>query len=282
MPFHISLVTRRSLMWAALASAAPLGTQVCAQDSRAIVRVTARDSSGAPIPNAELAVIRGLHDVLTHGATDSAGSATLTVDGLRDSSDLQVVMRKIGFQRGDHFFAAYPHDTVNVKIVVGAVSTRLPTVEVRAATDLRWKSYHLDADDIASSDAPFTDAWDVVKRLRPDILRSRGGCESGVQEVWINGKRIVLPLMPSGMAKTRAFVGAPPGTRISYIPISVLSDIAPEHIQEMVYHDCFDHSMAAVGSVNALFVTLKPGVAFQQDVGSFVVDSSTDKKTNSR
>ncbi len=40
--------------------------------------------------------------------------------------------------------------------------------------------------------------------------------------------------------------------------------------------------MAAVGSVNAMFVVLKPGVAFQQDVGSFVVDSSTDKKTNSR
>jgi hypothetical protein len=282
MPVRVSFAPRRSLMLAALTSAAPFCTTASAQGARAFIRVTARDSSGAPIRNAELAVMRGLHDVLAHGATDSAGGAVLSVDGLRDSTDLQVVMRKIGYQRGDHFFPLYPHDTVNVKIVVGAVSARLPTVEVRAATDLRWKSYHLDADDIASSDQPFTDAWDVVKRLRPDILRSRGGCATGVQEVWINGKRVVLPLEPIGMAKTRAFVGAPPNTRVSYIPISVLSDIAPEHIQEMMYHDCFDHSMAAVGSVNALFVTLKPGVAFQQDVGSFVVDSSTDKKTNSR
>ena len=271
-----------SLILAVAMSAAPFHHNALAQGARAVVRVTARDSSGAPIPNAELAIVRGLHDVIAHGSTDSAGNATLGVDGLRDSTDLQVVMRKLGYQRGDRLFPLYPHDTAQVKIVVGPVSTKLPTVEVRAATDLRWKSYHLDADDIANSDQPFTDAWDVVKRLRPDILRSRGGCESGVQEVWVNGKRIVLPLPATGMAKTRALVGAPPSTRISYIPIAVLSYIAPEHIEEMTYHDCFDTSMAAVGSVNALFVTLKPGVAFQRDVGSFVVDSTSDKKTNSR
>ena len=261
-----------SLLAAAVGAASP---RLMAQSSRSFVRVTARDSSGAPIANAEVALTRGLHDVLAHASTDSAGSALLSVDGLRDSTDLQVVMRKIGYQRGDRFFPIYPHDTVAVKIVVAAVSATLPTVEVRAATDLRWKSYHLDADDIANSTVPFTDAWDVVKRLRPDILRSRGGCETGVQEVWINGKRIVLPLEPTGMAKTRAFVGAPPGTRVTYVPISVLSDIAPEHIAEMSYHDCFDTSFPAVGGVNALFVTLKPGVAFQRDVGSFVVDSGS-------
>ena len=68
MPFHVSLAPRRSLIWAVLAAAAPLCASAYAQGSRAIVRVTARDSSGAPIPNAELAVMRGLHDVLTHGA----------------------------------------------------------------------------------------------------------------------------------------------------------------------------------------------------------------------
>jgi len=270
-----------SLALAAAVSLAPVCHTLRAQGARAIVHVTARDSAGAPIRNAELAVIRGLHEVVAHGSTDSAGNAVMAVEGLRDSTDLQVVMRKIGYQRGDRFFPLYPHDSAQIKIVVGAVSATLPTMETRAATDLRWKSYHIDADDIAKSDVPFTDAWDVVKRLRPDILRSRGGCATGVQEVWINGKRIVLPLPPTGMAKARALVGAPASTRISYIPVSVLSDIAPEHIEEMTYHDCFDTSLAAVGSVNALFVTLKPGVAFQRDVGRFVVDSTADKKTNS-
>jgi hypothetical protein len=267
-------------MLAAEVSSIP--SRAFAQGSPAIVHVTAHDSSGAPISNAELVVIRGLHEVLVHGSTDSSGNAVLRVSGLRDSTDLQVVMRKIGYQRGDRFFPGYPHDSITVKIVVAAMPARLAAVEVRAATDLRWKSYHLDADDIANSELPFTDAWDVVKRLRPDILRSRGGCATGVQEVWVNGKRIVLPLPATGMAAARALVGAPPSTRISYVPVAVLSDIAPEHIQEMTYHDCFDSSIAAVGSVNALFVTLKPGVAFQRDVGSFVVDSSDDKRTHSR
>ncbi len=267
--------------FAIAAIAATPGTSP-AQSPRTVIRVTARDSSGAPISNAELAVVRGLHDILAHGATDSAGQGALYVDSLRDSTDLQVVMRKIGYQRGDRFFPAWPHDSVNVKIVVGAVPAKLAAMEVNASPDLKWKSYHLDADDIANSDIPFTDAWDVVKRLRPDILTSRGGCATGVQEVWINGKRVVLPLMPIGMARDRARIGAPPRARFSYIPVSVLSDIPPEHIQEMTYHDCFDSSMAAVGSVNALFVTLKPGVAFKQDVGSFVIDSGSDTRPQPR
>jgi hypothetical protein len=77
-------------------------------------------------------------------------------------------------------------------------------------------------------------------------------------------------------AAIRANVGAPLRARYSYIPVSVLSDIAPEHIQELTYHDCFDTSMAAVGNNNALFVMLKPGIMYVQDVGSFVIDASTD------
>jgi hypothetical protein len=268
------------VVWLVAAVAAPVAAR--AQSSRTVVQVTARDSGGRPVSNAELAVMRGLHEVLAHGTTDSAGRGTLVVDALEDSTDLQVVMRKIGYQRADRFFAAAPHDSVAVKIVVAPLVRKLAAMEVSASTDLKWKSYHLDADDIANSHVPLSDAWDVVKRLRPDILTSRGGCATGVQEVWINGKRIVLPLLPIGMAKDRERIDAPPSARFSYVPVSVLSDIPPEHIQEMTYHDCFDTSMAAVGSVNALFVTLKPGVAYQQDVGSFVVDSGSEHTNKSR
>jgi hypothetical protein len=34
--------------------------------------------------------------------------------------------------------------------------------------------------------------------------------------------------------------------------------------------------MAAVGSVNAVFVVLKPGVVYQENVGSFVVETTAD------
>lgn len=243
----------------------------------AVVRVVAVDSSGAPVKSAELTITRGLRDVVARGATDSLGAAALVVPNLTDSTDLQVTMRKIGYARGDRFFSVAPHDTTVVGLMVPRPVPTLAPVKVSAEASLRWKSYHLDADDITNSDIPFADAWDVVKRLRPDMLTSRGGCDTGIQEVWVNGKRIRLPLLPTGMAAARAFVGAPPRARFSYVPVTVLSEIAPEHIEEMTYHDCFDTSMATVGSVNALFVVLKPGVDYVQDVGSFVIETTGDK-----
>jgi hypothetical protein len=264
---------------AAIALLASIATSSGAQTQRpTVLRVVATDSSGAPVSSAELTVVRGVRDVVAHGSTDSLGQATLVVPGVKDTTDLQIVMRKIGYARGDRFFAAAPHDTIFVGLMVPRPLATLAPVKVTAQAHLRRKSYYLDADDIAKSDIPFTDAWDVVKRLRPDILTSRGGCATGVQEVWVNGERIRLPLPPTGMAAARARVGVRPRARFSYVPVSVLSDIAPEHIEEMTYRDCFDHSMAAVGSVNALFVVLKPGVTYVQDVGSFVLETTSDRQ----
>ena len=56
-----------------------------------------------------------------------------------------------------------------------------------------------DADEIESADRPSMDnGWEVVKQLRPVMLTSRGGCATGVQEIWVNGKHIRLPLLPTG------------------------------------------------------------------------------------
>jgi hypothetical protein len=243
---------------------------------RGIVRVTAKDSAGTPIALAEITVSRGLHDVVAHATTDSSGTAFMSVE-VKDSTDMQATMRKIGYARGDHFFAAAPHDTAFVKITVPTPGHTLAPVTVTATKTDRWNSYHLNADEIEQTNEPLLDAWDMVKKLRPVMLTSRGGCETGVQEVWVNGKRIRLPLRPVGMAAVRANVGAPLRARYSYIPVSVLSDIAPEHIEELTYHDCFDTSMAAVGNNNAIFVVLKPGVTYVENVGSFVVETTSEK-----
>ena len=126
---------------------------------------------------------------------------------------------------------------------------------------------------------PLFDGWDVVKKLRPVMLTSRGGCATGIQNVWVNGKRIVLPLPPTRDRRSaRARWCAAACAFLLRRRVAVLSDIAPEHIQELIYHDCFDASMAAVGSDDALFIVLKPGIGYQRDVGSFV-DEPTDRRT---
>jgi hypothetical protein len=261
----------------AFAIAGLVGVANAQSTTRALVRVTARDSSGAVIPSAELTVTRGLHDVVARGSTDDGGHAVLPVD-IDEIEDLQVTMRKIGYARGDRFFELAPHGAADVAITVARrPATSLAPVTVTAERDFKWLSYHLDADQIDTAHVFATNSWELIKRMRPDMLTSRGGCDTGALEVWVNGKRIRLPLRPTGLAAANAFVGAPPRARVSYVPISVMSDIAPEHIQEINYHDCFDTSMAAVGSTNAIFIVLKPGVVYQQDVGSFVLDGDHPK-----
>ena len=244
--------------------------------TRAVVRVSARDSSGVPVQRAELTLVHGVRDVVARGTTDAEGQGTLVVPDVKDSTDYQVVMRRIGYPRTDRFFSVGPRDTAKIELIVGHPTPTLAPVKVTAEADVLRKSYYLDADDIANSDWHFATGWDVLKRLRPDMLTSRGGCETGAQEIWVNGKRIRLPLLPTGMARATALVGVPSRARFTYTPVSVLSEIEPEHIESITYHDCFDHTMAAVGSVNAVFVVLKPGVVYQENVGSFVVEAVAD------
>jgi len=246
--------------------------------NRALVRVTAHDSSGAPVAGAEITVRTGLKDVVAKTTTDSEGRAAVNVVA-KDSSDFQLTMRKIGYARGDRFFAVGPRDTAEVNVIVPRPSSNtLAPVKVTAERMSKYDTYDLYADEIENADGWMGNGWEVVKKLRPVMLTSRGGCATGAQEVWVNGKRIRLPLYPTGLAAARARVGVPPRARFSYVPVSVLSEIAPEHIAEIHYHDCFDHSMAAVGNNNAIFIVLKPGVIYQENVGSFVISEEEEER----
>jgi len=246
--------------------------------SRAFVRVAAHDSSGAPVTGAEITVRTGLRDVVAQTTTDDEGHGLLSVPA-KDSSDFQLTMRKIGYARGDRFFSVRPKDTTVVNIIVPRPSANtLAAVKVTADRMSKYDTYDVYSDEIENADGWMGNAWEVVKKLRPVMLTSRGGCATGAREAWVNGKRIRLPLYPTGLAAQRAFVGAPPRSRVSYVPISVLSEIAPEHIAEIHYHDCFDHSMAAVGSNDAIFIVLKPGVIYQPGVGSFVISEEEEER----
>jgi hypothetical protein len=246
--------------------------------NRAVVRIVAHDSSGAPVTGAEITVRTGLKDVVAQTTTDSEGHAAVNVTA-KDSTDFQLTMRKIGYLRGDRFFSVGPRDTAEVNLIVPRPSANtLAPVKVTAERMSKYDRYDLYADEIENADGWLGNGWEVVKKLRPVMLTSRGGCATGAQEVWVNGKRIRLPLYPTGLAAARARVGVPPRARFSYVPVSVLSEIAPEHIAEIHYHDCFDHSMAAVGSNDAIFIVLKPGVIYQENVGSFVISEEEEER----
>jgi hypothetical protein len=51
---------------------------------------------------------------------------------------------------------------------------------------------------------------------------------------------------------------------------TVLSWIHPEHVAEMRYANCWDTSMPEIGTNDALYIVLKPGVKFGWGRGTYV------------
>jgi hypothetical protein len=242
-----------------------------------LVRVHVADSAGAPVADAEVSLMRGLKTVVATARTNSAGQHEFMVD--LDSTDYSVVARKVGYTRGDRFIAV-ERNAVDANITMKQLPS-LPAVTV-TAVNLKRQSYHLDADDIANAPQAVNDGLDIVRFIKPDMASSRsGGLGAGcgaMQNIWVNGRWypgnyvIVDPLVRTRM-KTM-----PRGVQMIGVGnATLLSELAPEHIAEMNYVDCFEkNETKRVGAINALFVTLKPGVDYRKGYGTFVTgDTAT-------
>jgi hypothetical protein len=240
---------------------------------------------------------RGLVKVLRHDRARD-GRVRMTVEN--PDGDLQLVTRKIGFERANQFFRA-ASDSLSFDVTLRRAVTQLEPVEVTAEEDLRRKSYHIDADEIAAHADIVFDASDILARLRPDMICGRScrpmaslaskvqtpmrACPSLVilqprtvcpktesspsieTNVWVNGMRIRL-IAPNEMAVARqhgVLAGLLPGT------MTVLSEIKPEHIAEMTYIDSSDNTVGKIGSNDALFIVLKPGVAYEPGKPSYIL-----------
>jgi len=244
-----------------------------------VVRVRVVDSTGTPVANADVSALRGLNTVVAGGPTDSAGRRTFNIP--RDGSDYQVVARRIGFTRGEQFFAA-SRDTLTIRLVLRATPRALPAVQVTAQEDIKRRAYHLDADQIATSTRTIIDGLDVLSKLMPDVVYSRvPGCAA--RYVWVNGHRIVYPPIDPALAIKQSqrrrgaailkHIGPTGMLTVNLTVQSVMASIHPEHIEEINFADCNDKTVEAVKGNSAIFVTLKPGIAFEPGIGSYVLAS---------
>jgi len=232
---------------------------------RAVLRVFVVDSSGSALTGAELAVLRGLNNVIAHGTTDQFGRASLTF--ATDPGEYDVVVRKVGYPRSDRFFEAGANDTIALSIVVPPpLARQLDAVTVTAKQDLKTRVYSIDADAIAASKRPLFTSWDIITKLRPDMAGGRAPCGNEPISLWVNGTRIrFVPTNDMALARERI---SPRRADLVF----ALYEIEPEHIAEMRFRDCFDTTVPDVGGSNALFVVLKAGVVYEPGVGSYVAD----------
>ncbi|HXD47157.1 MAG TPA: carboxypeptidase-like regulatory domain-containing protein [Gemmatimonadaceae bacterium] len=267
-----------------------------------IVRVHVTDTTGAPVAGASVAIVRGLQQVVAQGVTDANGQRVLTVAGA--AGDYDAMVRKIGFTRADRFFGFQAGDTVTLHLLLAPAVQTLAQMNVTAPEDRKRLRRYVDADDIANSPRPILDAMDVVTKLRPDMMSdptpgSMDHC--ALDEVWVNGQHITLAPINDALAARAAMkvhgtrfaspvapggnpgLTGPPMTPFgdARVPVSVqsvLATIHPEHIAEMTFHDCNDFSINRAHARNALFVVLKPGVAFEPGIGSYVLDEGSGSK----
>jgi len=276
------------------------------------IAVRVLDSSSAPVPDADVSVVRDVSTALAHATTNAAGRTRLVVP--RGPGSLQLIARRIGYQAAYRFFALPAGDSTFIELRLMRTPVTLETVKVSAAEDLKRKSYYLSAEDIENSNRTMLDASDIFK-LRPDMMNSRGGakaCEvpwtdrtGWIENVFINGKRIVLAPMDSQYVYSRkqslgvfdkpmprpnprlSRVGARPPTPSQFTQfshmdtvLSILKGIKPEHIAEVTYHDCFDMSVDKNHSDLAMFIVLKPGIGYKPGLGTFVVPEDTTSRRN--
>jgi hypothetical protein len=251
-----------------------------------VLRVRVTDSSGTRIAGADVSVVHGLNVVVAKGTTDSAGLRLLAMTS--DSAAYQVVVRKIGYLRADRFVPASHRDTVSLDLVLARNIQSLEAVRVAATESAAQKAYHIDAEEIAQSDQLLRTAVDVIEKLRPDMIWGRAGpptphgngrvCNR-LSSVFVNGRRIVdAPAEAWVQAESRIPRRAGLATfKVIGLPAAILTTIKPEHIAEITYNDCFEQNASVNQGANAVFIVLKPGVAYIEGEGSVVVDLATRK-----
>jgi hypothetical protein len=189
-----------------------------------------------------------------------------------DTGHYSLVVRKLGFAR-----VARPRPvTASVIVPVTIVLERsaeadLPTVRV----ETRGRNYRVTASDVVDRGRTFVDAYDLLRKYRPEKLGDKARCPSEpTRNVWVNGRRVWWTLNPTPATATQSadgrvrVIGSARAGPIADVLESVLRTIKVEHITEIRYVNCWDTSLPEIGTNNAVFIDLKPGVAWDWKNGS--------------
>lgn len=281
--FFLMLSARVSspMLYAALALLVATRGSLCQAPGAAVVRVSVTSRDGMPLSGADVVIAWAAQGLLS-GVTDERGRFDFSLT--TDTGAYSVIARKIGFAAGTRLINPVAGQSLDITIVLSSVALSLDTVRT-IAEQLRSKNYRIDAADIAGDHRAIYDAYDAALKLRPNMLGDRGRLCPSVAYVWINGRRVFWKSPPSPMAR-RVYTSPAPTSRIVAPSTHAAGGAAPtvpdflrsvksEDIAEMRYVNCWDTSMPELGTNNALFITLKPGIAWDWKNGSHPVDTLT-------
>jgi hypothetical protein len=199
-----------------------------------------------------------------------------------DSLELSVL--HIGFRPARRVVPISAGTSVDVDVVLNEVTA---TELERVLIETRRGRHFLDSADVAKSDRYIANVFDLVRKLRPEMLGDGRRLCDAVSHVWINGKRVFWGAGsaagsgngPSrGPRKSASAVGAGPIDLEAQSVGAVLASIKPEHLAEMRYLDCWDRSIPRLGGNDALFIVLKPGIGWSWGNGSYAESELIPKR----
>ena len=242
-----------------------------------VVVVTVSTPAGTPIPAVDLAISKAPIGAILAKRTNDAGLATFLVE--RSSVRHLVLARKFGWTPTERLVELANADSIRVRLQLDPAPADLQGVVVEAKAPY----YLLLESEIAASKRPVRDALEALQKLKPSMLYDRDRCPGEVVDnVWINGRRVLFmasntPILGGRSSRTIGNVrvrtqGGRAGAEPPAVD-SVLASIRAEHVQDIRLVNCWDTSLPGVGSNNALYVSLKPGVDWDWKRGSFVPDT---------
>lgn len=232
------------------------------------VRVVTDD---APVADATIVVRSSGRDSIATARTDKSGwhAFVLPAGG---GGEFQIVARKPGFAPDTVSVTLNAPDSLEVYLSLRPLVTKLAPIVSRTHPD-----YFIDSTQMAGSGRIVRDAFEVLTKLRPNMLGDKGRCPADpVDNVWINGKsmlRFASFTNPRNFRRARLHGGSGESPLVD----SVLASIRAEHLAEIRYVNCWQRGPRPdAAAVNAIFVVLKPGIGWDWGRGSYV--DSTAKK----
>lgn len=260
----------RSRTWPAATALLFAAAQLSAQSGQQGVRVRVRvsDTARAPVADADATLERGGAPAI-HARTDAAGEARLVAP---PDSGYRLIVRKLGYDQVATPLSLRAADSVwTVEVILPPLALWLAPVVVKDRNLPRARQPYIDSTEIASSNRSILSLADVLGKLRFQVDYQSRKCLSPPQ----------LGFMTRGLIPRARDEKVPPG--VVYVngrqfprEFDPWDMIHAEHIQELLYVNCFDGSIPGLPKLSwpAVYVVLKPGYDWDEKQGSFKVDSA--------
>lgn len=266
------------------ATATPAQTPREQPSSQATVRFTVRDETAQPISGVSISVSATTGVVAGVALTDANGRAIIGI--VSGAATYRYDIRKIGYTPISNSVALKRADTADVDIVLRRSPVALDTVTTTERS--RGPRYSITGAELARLAPDAQSVYDALHRARPEMLGDALRMCPYIRNLWVNGRWIVrapwdslVPLYTTTSNRTDG--SGRPALRVigmashasSALP---LGSLKPEHVVEMHYNNCRARTDLGPRGVDALFVTLKPGIGYRLGVGTFVADSAVARQ----